>query len=222
MIVSMSAKAVTGMKVKKQKRGYITFMTIGYKDADHRVIWFVCSGNDVNIKHMNKLVISLELQTIQLREHVRIWGQELGFAWSTGQGSQKVEHQNSGRETPAEWDTKMENIMVGMEKMMMMTVMEMGETIKETVVMAKTEIVKTEMVKMEIFEETAKEKVTEKMMAENRTEEIATAMEETETAMEEMDTETVKRTEEMGNIADSYQNNRNTHQTDGETILYML
>jgi hypothetical protein len=29
MIVSMSAKAVTGMKVKKQKRGYITFMTLG-------------------------------------------------------------------------------------------------------------------------------------------------------------------------------------------------
>jgi hypothetical protein len=44
-----------------------------------------------------------------------------------------VEHQNSGRETPAEWDTETENITADTEKMMaMMAVMEMEETIEET------------------------------------------------------------------------------------------
>jgi hypothetical protein len=147
-----------------------------------------------------------------------------------------VEHQNSGRETLAEWDTETENITVDMEKMTVMTVVtEMGETIEETVVTeteetakmeetaktektAKTEeTAKTEMAMAmeETFEETVVEKVTEETMAEN-------IMEETVTAMEEMDAETVKRTEETGNFADSYQNRRNTRQTDSETILYML
>jgi hypothetical protein len=109
-----------------------------------------------------------------------------------------------------------------MEKMTATTaVTEMGETIEETAVAETEETAKTEM------EETAKmemavEKVTEKTAAENIMEEMVTAIEETEMAMEEMDTETVKRTEEKGNIADSYQNHRNTHQMDGETILYML
>jgi hypothetical protein len=45
-----------------------------------------------------------------------------------------VEHQNSGRETPAEWDTETENITADMEKMTaMMAVTETEETIEEMV-----------------------------------------------------------------------------------------
>jgi hypothetical protein len=43
-----------------------------------------------------------------------------------------------------------------------------------------------------------------------------------ETAAENVTEETGDKTEETENIADSYQNHRNTCQMDGETILYIL
>jgi hypothetical protein len=64
------------------------------------VVQFVCSRNNINIKHTNELVINLELQTVQLGEHLGILGKELGWLRSARKGQQRVD-QNSDRETPA-------------------------------------------------------------------------------------------------------------------------
>jgi hypothetical protein len=53
----------------------------------------------------------------------------------------------------------------------------------------------------------------------NITEEIET---ETANITEEMETEKQNKTEESKNVANLYHNRRNTCQTDGETILYIL
>jgi hypothetical protein len=70
-------------------------------------------------------------------------------------------------------------------------------------------------------EETLEETSVEKIKAEMATETMEEAVKRTGET-QETETEMENKMEELESIVDLYQNRRNTHQTDDETILYIL
>jgi hypothetical protein len=94
----------------------------------------------------------------------------------------------------------------------------MTEVTEEAVMETVDETARTETARMEMARKTAAEMAEETAVG-NVTEEIET---ETANITEETETEKQNKTEESKNVANLYQNHRNTRQTDGEMILYIL
>jgi hypothetical protein len=140
-------------------------------------------------------------------------------AWSARKGQRRVEHQNSDRETPAEWNPEMENIMVDTDKMTATTEMTATEKITKETEKTTEETERTTEKTEEMDAETENKIEETDVEMENKIEETDT---ETENVMDETTMEKIKEDTEVESTADSYQNRRNTRQTDSETILYML